>query len=178
MTIRLAPALSVEEWLNAAEPLALGSGPLAGKVVVLYAFQMLCPGCVQIALPQAQQVHETFDRGRVAVIGLHTVFEHHAAMTRIALQAFVHEYRLTFPIGIDRPAADGGPLPETMRAYAMQGTPTLLLIDPAGRLRKQKFGHESDLRLGAEIMSLLGERQEAATGLSAGHDPGTKMCRA
>ena len=29
----------------------------------------------------------------------------------------------------------------TMQAYQMQGTPTLLLIDHAGRLRRQVFGH-------------------------------------
>jgi hypothetical protein len=59
-----------------------------------------------------------------------------------------------------------------MRRYALQGTPTLLLIDAAGRLRRQTFGHVSDLQLGAEIMSLIREassdaremRQDVATG--------------
>jgi hypothetical protein len=42
-----------------------------------------------------------------------------------------------------------------MEAYQMQGTPTLLLIDRAGRLRRQIFGHVPDLLLGAEIMRLV-----------------------
>lgn len=92
----------------------------------------------------------------VAVLGLHTVFEHHEAQgSRAALEAFLHEYRYGFPVGIDRPASDRSGIPKTMRAYNMQGTPTLILIDRQGRLRRQAFGHLPDLRLGAEIMALV-----------------------
>ncbi|MFB3046457.1 MAG: hypothetical protein ACE10A_09165 [Acidiferrobacterales bacterium] len=34
-------------------------------------------------------------------MGLHTVFEHHDAMQPHALQAFLHEYRVNFPLGVD-----------------------------------------------------------------------------
>ncbi len=51
----------------------------------------------------------------------------------------------------------GDPIPKTMRAYRLQGTPSLLLVDRHGRLRKQKLGQEQDMQLGAEIMSLLRE---------------------
>jgi hypothetical protein len=44
-----------------------------------------------------------------------------------------------------------------MRTYGMRGTPTLLLIDRTGRLRRQTFGHVPDLALGAEIMALIRE---------------------
>ena len=44
-----------------------------------------------------------------------------------------------------------------MRAYAMQGTPTLLLYDRGGRLRMQRFGSIEDMALGAAIASLLAE---------------------
>ena len=54
------------------------------------------------------------------VIGLHTVFEHHAAMTPVSLKAFVHENRLTFPIGVDI-ADEDTPIPVTMAAYACAG---------------------------------------------------------
>ncbi len=77
-------------------------------------------------------------------------------MTPVALAAFIHEYRLTFPIGIDRASATG-PIPQTMAAYALQGTPSLILIDRQGRLRKQAFGTEDDMRVGADIALLLGE---------------------
>ena len=129
-----------------------------GHVVVAWAFQMLCPGCVTHAIPQMKAVHELFGRQGVVVVGLHTVFEHHEAMTITALRAFVHEYGIRFPVGVDTAADDGGPIPQTMAAYRMQGTPTLLLIDRAGLLRRQIFGHIPDMRLGAEIMRLVAEQ--------------------
>ena len=156
MTVRLLPAppLSVREWLNATEPLDLEA--LRGRVVLIEAFQMLCPGCVSHGLPQAKRVHETFQVKDVVVIGLHTVFEHHEAQqSAAALRAFLHEYRIPFPGGIDAPG--DGTLPKTMTAYAMQGTPTLVLIDRQGRLRAQYFGHVPDLHLGAKIMALIAE---------------------
>lgn len=147
-----APQWDVGEWLNTREPLTLAS--LQGKVVVLHAFQMLCPACVQLATPQMQKLQDLFEGGEVAVIGLHTVFEHHAAMTPVALKAF-HENRLGFPIGIDR--HDGDAIPATMRAYGFQGTPSVALIDRRGRMRFQGFGHQPDLGLGVLIGSLVAE---------------------
>lgn len=149
-----APELDVVQWFNVQEPLRLSQ--LRGRVVVLHAFQMLCPGCVQSGLPQAQRIARLFHTDQLAVIGLHTVFEHHAAMTPVSLKAFIHEFQLTFPVGVDRPAEDG-PIPYTMAAYGMRGTPTLILIDRSGHVRKHTFGIEDDLRVGAEIATLLAE---------------------
>jgi hypothetical protein len=117
---------------------------------------MLCPGCVRSGLPQAQRIAALFPASEVAVVGIHTVFEHHDAMTATALAAFIHEYRLTFPIAIDRPSAKG-PLPATMAAYGMRGTPSLVLIDRAGTLRRHSFGADDDLVVGAEIGLLMAE---------------------
>lgn len=153
---RPAPEWQVSQWFNSDAPLALAD--FRGRVIALHAFQMLCPGCVQHGLPQAQRIARLFDPSRVAVVGLHTVFEHHGAMTAEALAAFIHEYRLSFPIGIDVPGAPD-PIPRTMAAYAMQGTPTLILIDRRGRLRKQSFGVEDDMRVGADIAFLLAEQE-------------------
>lgn len=155
-----APPWQVDRWFNTAAPLALDA--LRGKVVVLEAFQMLCPGCVSHGLPQAARVHAAFPRGQVAVVGLHSVFEHHAAMTPVALDAFLHEYRIAFPVGVDR-ADPHGPLPQTMQAYAMRGTPTLVLIDARGDIRHQHFGQVADLVLGAQIAALVHEAQVVTT---------------
>ncbi len=151
--LRPAPEWRIAQWFNSETPLTLDA--LRGRVVMACAFQMLCPGCVSHGLPQAQRVAQTFRGEDVAIIGLHTVFEHHDAMGPNALKAFLHEYRIGFPVGIDMP--DGQGIPQTMRAYAMQGTPTTILIDRQGRLRRQAFGHLPDLQLGAEIMALVGE---------------------
>lgn len=150
-----APEWRTSAWLNTAEPLSLDH--FRGRVVVLHAFQMLCPGCVAHGIPQAQRVAKLFEGAPLAVVGLHTVFEHHAAMGPESLRAFLYEYRVTFPVGIDMPGPDGDPIPRTMRAYAMQGTPTAILIDAQGRLRRQVFGVYDDLLLGAEIGTLLAE---------------------
>ena len=151
-----APAWSVREWFNAPRGLALAD--LRGRVVVLHAFQMLCPGCVQHGLPQAQRVHAAFAPDEVAVIGLHTVFEHHAAMTPVALAAFLHEWRVRFPVGVDAPAEDAqDAVPRTMRRYGLQGTPSLLLIDRTGDLRLHAFGAVDDLVVGAAVATLLAE---------------------
>ena len=148
-----APELIVQEWLNTAQPLSLRS--LRGRVVVIEAFQMLCPGCVSHALPQAREIASTFPSDEVAVIGLHSVFEHHAAQgSRTALEAFLHEYRITFPVAIDAPSLDG-PIPQTMAKYRLRGTPTTILIDRNGKLVKQTFGAERDLVIGAQIATLL-----------------------
>ena len=146
---RPAPEWQIAEWVN-------GEPDLTNKVVVALAFQMLCPGCATQALPQMQRVRAAFGEADVAVVGLHTVFEHHEAMTPAALKAFAHEYRYDFPVGVDEPSPEGG-IPATMAAYNMQGTPTLVLIDRAGQLRRQHFGLVDDLRLGAELATLLAE---------------------
>ena len=167
----LAPELEVSRWFNAPAPLTLAA--LRGRVVLVEAFQMLCPGCVSHGLPQAQRVRQVFHREDVAVIGLHTVFEHHAAMTPVALEAFLHEYRIDFPVGVDTPSAES-PIPRTMAAYGMRGTPTLLLVDRAGRLRQHHFGQVEDLVLGAQIAMLAAEPApiEAMTGAACNLDGG------
>jgi hypothetical protein len=155
----LAPDWRVGHWFNAAAPLTLAD--LRGRVVLAIAFQMLCPGCVSGGLPQALRARAAFPESDLAVIGLHTVFEHHEAQgSPAALAAFLHEYRIGFPVGIDADARPGA-LPATMLAYGMQGTPTTLLIDRDGRLRFNRFGHLDDMRLGAMIASLIDETPAA-----------------
>lgn len=153
-----APEWSADVWFNHSGSLQLAD--LRGRVVALETFQMLCPGCVSHGLPQAQRIRETFPEDQVAVVGLHTVFEHHDAMQPHALEAFLHEYGVRFPVGVDRPGE--GDTPETMARYRLRGTPSLLLFDRAGRLRAHHFGSVSDMRVGAEISAMLAEEMPAS----------------
>lgn len=155
------PEWTVREWVNAPGPLRLAD--LRGRVVVIHAFQMLCPGCVARGLPQAKRIREAFPDSDVAVVGLHTVFEHHAAMDADALRAFQHEYRWPFPIGIDTPSADG-PVPRTMRDYGLRGTPSLIVLDRAGEVHLHHFGHVEDLVVGGVIGRLLASADHEASG--------------
>ena len=153
-----APPWSVSEWMNHKGDLSLED--LRGRVVVVHAFQMLCPGCVAHGVPQAQRIAATFPGNAVAVVGLHTVFEHHDAMLPVSLRAFLHEYRVRFPVGVDAREPDQR-LPQTMRAYEMQGTPSLMLIDGTGRLRLHAFGRPDDMAIGAAIATLVAEDPSA-----------------
>jgi len=54
-----------------------------------------------------------------------------------------------------------GPIPLTMAAYHVQGTPSLIPIDRGGRLRKHSFGAEDDMRVDADIAFLLAEPEES-----------------
>lgn len=143
------------QWLNTKQALSLEQ--LKGKVVAVHAFQMLCPGCVSHGLPQAGLIHDIFPDEHVQVIGLHSVFEHHEAMTETALKAFVHEYKISFPIAIDEPAISGV-VPQTMQAWQLQGTPSLLLFDKKGELRLKHFGRLGDMQVGAVIANLVAEQ--------------------
>lgn len=148
----LAPELQTVRWFNTDHPLTLAG--LRGKIVLLHAFQMLCPGCVMSAIPQAQRLDELAKHLGVVTIGLHTVFEHHAVMTPDALDAFLHEYRITFAVAVDEPASLGV-LPKTMAAYQMQGTPTMVVIGRDGCVAQQIFGIQDDLDLGLRLGQLL-----------------------
>jgi peroxiredoxin len=151
-----APELAASQWFNTPEPLTLSA--LRGRVVLIHAFQMLCPGCVSHGTPQAEKAHRMFRGSDLQVIGLHTVFEHHEAMTPVSLAAFIHEYRLSFPIGVDQPG-ENNPMPVTMERYAMRGTPTAILIGRDGIIRQHGFGQEEDMALGARIATALAEKE-------------------
>lgn len=73
-----ASPLAVSQWFNSAQPITLDA--LRGKVVLIHAFQMLCPACAMRSTPQAVRRWQYFLQSghdnSVAVIGLHTVFEH------------------------------------------------------------------------------------------------------
>lgn len=159
-----APELAVDQWFNTADTPTIAS--LRGRVVVIEAFQMLCPGCVSHGLPQAQRIHQMFG-DEVTVLGLHSVFEHHEAMQPPSLEAFLFEYRYRFPVGVDsHEIVDGvrrSDMPITMARYQLRGTPSLVLIDRAGRLRRTAFGLAEDLNVGASLARLIDEEPPEAS---------------
>ena len=148
----------MQTWFNTDRPMLLSA--LRGRVVVLAAFQVLCPNSIGIAIPQAQRIYETFEPNDVTVIGMHATFEHHDAFSIPVLKAFIQEYRLKFPIALDQPN-QAGPIPHTMERYKMRGTPSLVLIDRHGVIRKHAFGAVDDLRIGAEIGALIQEGSQS-----------------
>ena len=152
-TNNTAPELAVTRWFNTPDNPTLAD--FRGEVVVIETFQMLCPGCVSHGLPQAKRIQQNFG-DEVTLLGLHTVFEHHDAMTPVSLEAFLHEYQITFPVGVDA-HAPGAATPITMGRYRLRGTPSLVAIDRAGSIRLSAFGHIEDLAVGAGLARLIDE---------------------
>ncbi|MGF7174832.1 redoxin family protein [Azospirillum doebereinerae] len=169
-TAPLPPELAVSEWFNTAAPLTLAA--LRGRPVLLHSFQLLCPGCVGQSIPQIQRIERVFGHTDLQVIGIHTVFEHHAAMTPVTLKAFLHEYRVTHPVGVDR--ADGASdVPVTMRRFGWRGTPSSVLIGRDGSILHQTFGVEDDIAIGARIaMALSAPLPDRATARPAADGQG------
>jgi peroxiredoxin len=152
------PEFEVAAWLNTDVPPTLKD--LKGKVVMLAAFQQHCPGSIKHGLPQAVRLSKTFNDDEVVIIGLNTPFEQTETQTKAALDAFIAEHGLSFAVALDK-AGDKGDLPKTMEAYEIQGTPTILIFDRQGRLRRHYLGQVDDLRIGAEVMALTIEAREA-----------------
>ncbi len=118
MTLRPAPEWQTTDWLNTPEPLSLEK--LRGRVVLLHAFQMLCPGCVARGIPQAQRVAAAFAGAPLTVVGLHRVRAPRGHAAPI-LTAFLHEYRVTFPVGVD--ALETTPHPQDHAGLRHAGDP-------------------------------------------------------
>jgi hypothetical protein len=176
ITDRISPPLQVSQWLNSPQPVTLDG--LRGRVVVLHTFQMLCPGCVSHGLPQALRIQRLFPPDQVAVIGLHTVFEHHDVMSPEALRVFLDEYRIPFPVGVDH-ADPASPVPLTMQSYGLRGTPSVVVFDRGGRVRLNHFGQIDDLQMGAVIGQLLAEaptQPKVDGGDGAGNQAGASTC--
>ena len=151
------PEFQASAWFNAATPPTIKD--LKGKVVVLAAFQQHCPGSLRHGIPQAARLAASFNDDEVVVIGLNTPFEEAKAQDKAALETFVADHGLTFPVALDK--TNGKDLPKTMEAYEIQGTPTVLIFDRQGRLRRHYLGQVDDLRLGAEVMALTIEARDA-----------------
>ena len=146
--------LLVSKWLNTKDDISLDK--LQGNVVLIYVFQMLCPACINHSIPQANKIHQMFAPENLQVLGLHSVSEHHDAMKEISLRAFMHEFRVKFPVGIDKESIrTKGFIPQTMEKYSMQGTPSLLIYDKKGELKLQHFGHLEDMELGFILGTLI-----------------------
>jgi thiol-disulfide isomerase/thioredoxin len=118
---------------------------LKGKVVILEFFADWCAPC-RNDLPLAQHLHESAAKGNIVVIGVHT-----AGSDRAAVDAFLGEMKLTFPVLIDAPAGRGGDAQvagaragakgdgpagfgATCEAYGVRGIPHSVVIGPDGKV--------------------------------------------
>lgn len=150
-----APPLSASRWFNTERAPSLDE--LRGRVVVLLAFQVVCPACVLHGLPQAARIRSSFDPDEVSVLGIHATFEHGDPTSARALGTFLHEYGIDIPVGYDEPSAQHAV--NVTDAYGFAGTPSMVLIDREGLLRAHVLGRPSDILVGAAIGTLLSEER-------------------
>ena len=128
----------------------LSSRDLAGKVVVLDFWATWCVPC-QRELPAIQRVYDRMksqsDVVIVAVDGVMTDAPGDAGDSKERAAAYFRRGGYTIPL-----AWDGGAVLE--KSFALQGFPSLLILDRAGRVRMRRVGY-----IGAENLEsvLVGE---------------------
>ncbi len=147
--------ITVETWVQGG-PIDIND--LVGSVVLVEVFQVNCPGCFLYALPQAVQFHERYQDQGLKIIGLATAFEDYDKNTLENLQKLVEsgevigetfkalnhqgmltdgklEWRLPFPVGMDRVLPETEPLTqERILAYTRHCLPD---FDGLAEERKQ-----------------------------------------
>ncbi len=132
------------EWLNTRRPLALRD--LRGKVVVLDFWTYCCINCMHI-LPELKKLERRFER-ELVVIGVHSAKFPAERETENIRQAILR-YGIEHPVVNDRDML-------IWRLYGARAWPTLVLIDPRGKIVGQVSGEITAEVFGAVIAEVIG----------------------
>ncbi len=133
-----APELPKGKWLNAKQPLSLGS--LKGSIVILNFWGYPCAKCPLI-LQVLSSIEKKYRGKPVVIIGVHkTNFR--------AMSACVKEYGITHPVVTDENGRMGGD-------YFVTEWPSLVIIGPAGKIAFKLAGEYSISQLSQLIDSIL-----------------------
>ncbi len=110
------------EWLNTPAPLSLDQ--LRGKVVVLDFWTYCCINCMHI-IPDLKRLEAKYPN-ELVVVGVHSAkFDNERDTENI--RAAIARYEIEHPV-----INDGGF--EVWRSYGVRAWPTLVLINPVGRV--------------------------------------------
>jgi len=137
----LAPRIEIGQWLSGE---IKGSGPLAGKTVVLEFFATWCRPC-WAAIPHMNKLVDRFASDDVLFISMS-----HEDVERVA--SFMGRIGMKTRVVLDR----GG---QTHEAYMIQTIPFMVLIDNTGIIRYQ--GHPMALSEAQFESFLKGQNQPA-----------------
>jgi thiol-disulfide isomerase/thioredoxin len=141
-------------WLNTDLPLALRD--LRGRVVVLDFWTFCCINCIRV-IEELRPLEERFG-DQLVVIGVHSPkFPHEADHTAVARA--VARHRIGHPV-LDDPEL------ETWQQYGVRAWPTLVVIDPDGRVVAMASGEGNGPALAGVIAQLLDGRNDLAVGLA------------
>ena len=109
-----APEIAAGKWLNS-KPLTLAG--LRGKVVVVEFWATWCGPCRQ-SIPHLKEINAKYSPKGLTLVSLTS--EHPDAV-----EPFVKEMAMDYPIGIDSPTAS---------TYGVQGIPYAVVVDKAGKI--------------------------------------------
>jgi len=136
----------------------IGSGPLTlqdlrGRVVLLDFWTLCCINCLHV-LEELRGLERRF-ADVLTVIGVHSPkfpyeHDHGAVLTAVA------RHRVDHPV-LDDPAS------VTWDAYGVRAWPTLVVIDPTGRVAATVSGEGHQVELAAAIEALVDEARTAGT---------------
>ena len=138
-------------WIGVDRPLALAR--LRGKVVVLHFLRFSSAACLRV-VEELRPLQRLFAE-ELVVVGIHSPgFAHEAEHP--AVVSGVVRHRVEHPVLDDPELA-------TARAYGVSGWPTLVVIDPEGRVAKDFFGDGVKGQLERLVADLVAEADAAGT---------------
>jgi thiol-disulfide isomerase/thioredoxin len=116
------------QWLNTAQPLRLSD--LRGKVVLLDFWTYCCINCMHV-IPELKQLEHKYSDSLV-VIGVHSAkFSNEQVLDHV--RSAILRYEIEHPVVND-------PDSQIWSAYGVNAWPTLVLIDPEGKIIGQTSG--------------------------------------
>ena len=127
------------DWLNTARPLRLAD--FSGKLLLLDFWTYCCINCMHL-LPTLRRLEREFPE-ELAVVGVHSAKYDQERATENVRQAVMR-------YGIRHPVLNDSSM-ETWRQYAVRAWPTLMFVDPAGRVVGKVEG-ELGLQQGMELV--------------------------
>jgi thiol-disulfide isomerase/thioredoxin len=110
------------DWLNTDRPIALKE--LRGKVVLLDFWTYCCINCMHV-LPDLRRLEQKY-RDELVVIGIHSA-KFHAERDSENIRQAILRYEIEHPVLNDNEM-------QVWQAYATRAWPTLVLIDPKGKV--------------------------------------------
>lgn len=153
-----APDLQSDEWLNTDRPLKSFAKDLKGQVVLLDFWTYCCINCLHV-LPDLAQLEKDFADQPVQVIGVHSNKFPQEGEAKNIRQAILR-YHIQHPVVVDQNH-------KIWQSYAVRAWPTLVLIDPEGKLVGKVSGEGHYETLKAAILETLNTHREKGT-LAAG----------
>jgi thiol-disulfide isomerase/thioredoxin len=128
-----APEWKIAEWTDGKDRKL---SDYHGKVVVLDFWGIWCGPCIH-AIPAMKELHSRYRDRDVVFLGIHTAGTDMSLVKRLLKQ---QDWDLT--VGLD--AGDDIATGETVRRYAIQGYPSVMIVDRNGKLAFNSGDHPKD----------------------------------